>query len=83
MKKKSLKRVFKSVKAMDHYLESHDLSKVFVSRGKVSHPKAKKINLDLPPTIVNAIDNIAGQIGIARQPLIKMWIHEKIREELS
>lgn len=68
---------------MDDFLESQDLGEIFSSRGKVAESKTKKINLDLPEAILEKIDQIAAQIGIARQPLLKMWIHEKIKEEAS
>lgn len=66
---------------MDAYLETHDLSEVFSSRGKVVRSKIKKINLDLPDLVVNKIDRVAKKIGIPRQPLLKLWIHEKLKEE--
>lgn len=80
MKKKSTAKKFKSAKIMDDYLEKHDLSGFFKEEGVVIRPPQKKLNLDLPLTVVQQIDKIADEIGIARQPLIKMWIHEKIRE---
>jgi hypothetical protein len=83
MKRKASKKKFRSVKEMDSYLETHDLSEIFKGKGKVVHPLLKKINLDLPTPMIQQIDQIAGQIGIARQPLLKLWIHEKIREEYS
>lgn len=80
MKKKSTAKKFKSLKSMDDYLENHDLGGFFKEQGTVVRPPQKKLNLDLPLAIVQQIDRIADEIGIARQPLIKMWIHEKIRE---
>ncbi len=83
MKKKSTKKSFKSNVEMDKYLETHDLSEAFATGGKVVRPKIRKINLDLPDVVIKKIDKIAGQIGVSRQPLLKLWIHEKLKEELS
>ena len=83
MKKKSTKKKFKSTKEMDNYLESRDLSSYFKTEGKVVRPPIKKINLDLPVPVIRKIDQIAKEIGISRQPLLKLWIHERIKKELE
>lgn len=81
MRKKSTRKTFKSAKTMDYYLETADLGRVFEQRGKISRPVTRKVNLDLPGPLLDQIDNVASKIGIARQPLLKMWIHEKLKEE--
>ncbi len=43
----------------------------------------KKINIDLPQNILNLIDEEASKIGVARQALLKVWIVERLKEELS
>lgn len=82
MKKKSTGKIFKSTKEMDDFLETRDLGKLFTSHEKKVRPKTKKVNLDLPGSILEQIDEVAAKIGISRQPLLKMWIHEKLKEEL-
>ncbi len=83
MKKKSTKKSFKTIREADEYLETHDLSEYFSVHGKAVRPKIKKINLDLPEPIINQIDKIAVQVGISRQPLLKLWIHERLKQELA
>lgn len=83
MKKKSLNKKFKTVKEMDDYLENTDLGKVFAEKGSVVRPSIQKINIDMPTSMLAKIDIIAEKIGISRQPLIKMWIHEKLKEEID
>jgi predicted DNA binding CopG/RHH family protein len=73
---------YKTVEEMDSSLDKMDLSKLILHTGKVIKPKVKKINLDLPENVVRTIDSIAASIGVSRQPLIKMWIHERIQEEI-
>ena len=66
---------------MDQFLEEEDLSEAFEKRGIVKKPEMKKINLDLPADLVERIDQIAQRIGVARQPLLKIWIHERLKAE--
>jgi hypothetical protein len=68
---------------MDDYLENTDLGPAFAKNGHVVISPTQKINIDLPASMLEKIDLIAEKIGISRQPLLKMWIHEKLKEELS
>lgn len=83
MKKKSFTREYKTTAEMDKVLESEDLSKDFEERGIVKKPKLKKINLDLPDVTVQQIDRIAAKLGVSRQPLLKIWIHDRLKTEIS
>ncbi|MDP2599208.1 MAG: CopG family antitoxin [Deltaproteobacteria bacterium] len=83
MKKKSFSKKFESKEAMDRSLEEGDLSEAFDKGGVVKKPEMKKINLDLPSDLVEQIDQIAEKIGVARQPLLKIWIHERLKTEGS
>jgi len=80
-KKKSSKKEFRSSEEMDHYLEESDLSSSFSIHGKLEKPKIKKVNLDLPEWLLSALDFEADRAGVARQPLIKIWLSQKIDEE--
>jgi hypothetical protein len=68
---------------MDAYLEKSDLGHLFKEKGTFKKPPLKKINLDLPGEVVEKIDQIALKIGVSRQPLLKMWIHEKLKAEIN
>ncbi|USE36342.1 type II toxin-antitoxin system BrnA family antitoxin [Endozoicomonas sp. SCSIO W0465] len=41
--------------------------------------EAKRVNIDFPAWVVNALDKEANAIGISRQALIKTWIVDRIR----
>ena len=41
----------------------------------------KKVNVDLPIEMVNALDDVADGAGVTRQGLIKMWLWERLRDE--
>ena len=80
-KKKSSSKVFKDEAAMDGYLESHDLGGVFARQGKLQIPKIRKINLDLPEWLIVELDLEASRAGVARQPLMKLWLIQKLEDE--
>jgi predicted DNA binding CopG/RHH family protein len=80
-KKKSISNRFKTSKSMDAYLDTHDLGEHFRKFGKLEKPKIKKINLDLPEWVLHALELEAARAGIARQPLIKLWLVQKLEEE--
>lgn len=81
MKKKSSLLQFDSEQKMDDYLETSDLGKEFAMRGKLHKPKLKKINLDLPEWLLQQLDIEASRAGVSRQPLIKLWLIQKLDEE--
>lgn len=43
----------------------------------------KKVNVDFNIEFLNQLDYVAGKIGVTRQSLIKMWLHERLRDELG
>ena len=81
MKKQSTSKKFKTTEEMDKALEESDLSQAFAKKGVVKRPGIQKINLDLPSELVKQIDQIAEKIGVSRQPLLKIWIHERLKTE--
>ena len=50
---------------------------------KVLRTKTKKINVDFPEWIIEALDKEAKRIGVTRQSIIKVWIAERLKEELA
>ena len=80
-KKKSSKiKRFESTKEMDKFLENSDLGDLFTNT-EMSQPKIKKINLDLPEWLIEHLDLEASRAGVSRQPLIKLWLIQKLEEE--
>lgn len=80
-KKKSTSKKFDSSKKMDSFLEEQDLGDLFSSYGEVQSPKIRKVNLDLPEWLLAQLDFEATRAGISRQPLIKLWLIQKLEEE--
>ena len=58
----------------------HDL--IDISRATVIHHGEKvRIILDIAEWLVKDIDDISQQIGVDREALIKVWLHERIKQE--
>lgn len=66
-----------------------DMSAYFdLDHGRVQPPVVvkevslyKKVNVDLPLGMVEALDDMADGAGVTRQGLIKMWLWERLRDE--
>lgn len=43
----------------------------------------KKVNVDFPIWMVDALDEEAKKIGVTRQSIIKVWLEELLREKLG
>jgi hypothetical protein len=80
-KKRLLSKKFKTSDEMDEYLENSDLGEAFQKFGQVHGPAVRKINLDLPEWLITQLDIEATRAGVSRQPLIKIWLVEKLEEE--
>jgi len=81
MKKKHLLKKFDSEEMMDKYLENNDLGEYIKAHGQLKKPSIKKINIDLPEWFLRELEIEASRAGIARQPLIKLWLLQKFEEE--
>ena len=81
MRKKALA---KNSKEFDRRFDSgediHDL--IDMSRATViHHGKKVRITLDVAESLVKDIDEIRKRIGVDRGALIKVWLHEKVKQE--
>ncbi|MFA4830345.1 MAG: hypothetical protein WC594_14145, partial [Thermodesulfovibrionales bacterium] len=54
-----------------------DMSKAKV----VSHGKKVRLTLDVAESLVAEIDEIRHRIGVDRGALIKVWLHERVKQE--
>ena len=48
---------------------------------KTLKTETRKVNVDFPEWIIEALDNEAKKIGVTRQSIIKVWIAERLKEE--
>ncbi|OGW58809.1 MAG: CopG family transcriptional regulator [Nitrospirae bacterium RBG_16_64_22] len=49
----------------------------------IHHGKKMRITLDVAESLVREIDEIRRRIGVDRGALIKVWLHERVRQEKS
>lgn len=63
----------------DKFDAGEDVSPV-VDWAKARRPndQPKRVNVDFPAWVVDALDKQARHLGVTRQSLIKMWIAEKL-----
>jgi hypothetical protein len=59
----------------------HDLIDVMTKTKIVRHGKKVRITLDIAEELVQEIDQIRQSIGVDRAALIKVWLHERVRQE--
>ena len=41
----------------------------------------KRVNVDFPSWVVDALDREAGRIGVTRQSIIKLWLVERLEQK--
>ena len=78
------KKMAKSTEEFDRRFDAgediHDL--IDVSKATMNHPGKKvRVTLDISESLVREIDEIRKQIGVDRGALIKVWLHEKVKQE--
>lgn len=79
-KKKWTKNASEFDRRFDSGEDIHDL--IDMSKAKITrHGKKVRLTMDIAESLVNEIDDIRRQIGVDRGALIKVWLHERARQE--
>lgn len=78
------KKLAKSTQEFDSRFDAgediHEL--IDISKAKIiRHCKKVRLTLDIAESLVNEIDDIRQRIGIDRGALIKVWLHERVKQE--
>ncbi|MGD9971330.1 MAG: CopG family transcriptional regulator [Sulfuricurvum sp.] len=73
MKAEELDELFDSGEDISEHLD--------LTTAKRIGTQPKKVNVDFPEWIVNALDIEAKKIGVTRQSIIKVWIAERLKAE--
>ena len=56
--------------------------KEFFGFDKAVRPnKARKVNVDMPEWMIEALDEEADRLSVNRQAVIKFWLAERIEQE--
>ena len=51
-----------------------------LSRSEGINEKQRRINVDIPEWMIRSLDAQAKHMGISRQALIKVWMHDKLQD---
>ncbi|MCD6197687.1 MAG: CopG family transcriptional regulator [Deltaproteobacteria bacterium] len=79
-KKKIAKNTEEFDRRFDEGEDIHDL--IDMSKARIiRHGKKVRITLDVAEELVNEIDRIRESIGVDRGALIKIWLHERVKQE--
>ena len=78
------KKIAKSTEEFDRRFDEgddiHDL--IDMSKARIiRHGKKVRITLDMAEELVNEIDRIRESIGVDRGALLKIWLHERVKQE--
>jgi predicted DNA binding CopG/RHH family protein len=65
----------KNFDAGDDILDALDLSKA-----KRTLQDQKRVNVDFPAWMIDALDKEASRAGVTRQSIIKVWLAERLEE---
>ena len=81
MKKKAFA---KNSDELDHRFDDgediHDLTDM--SQAKITRPGRKvRLTLDVSEALVKDLDDIRNRIGVDRSAIIKVWLHERVKQE--
>jgi hypothetical protein len=84
MRKKTMKTI--TAKEFDEKFDNGEDISEYLDFSKAIKPNAlktdtKKVNVDFPEWIIEALDREAKKIGVTRQSIIKVWIAERLKEE--
>jgi hypothetical protein len=54
-----------------------------LSTARRVNQEQKRINVDFPAWVVEALDREASRIGVTRQSIIKVWLVERLQVEAA
>ncbi|MEK6591306.1 MAG: CopG family transcriptional regulator [Nitrospinota bacterium] len=80
VKKKFAKSTQEFDRRFDAGEDIHDI--IDMSKAKIiRHGKKLRLTLDIAESLVKEIDDIRQKIGVDRGALIKIWLHERVKQE--
>lgn len=64
----------------EHFDNGGDIE-AFVDMAKASRPnRTKRVNVDFPLWMIEALDREARHLGVTRQALVKIWLANRLAE---
>jgi hypothetical protein len=56
------------------------VSQLDLARVRRPGKEQRRVNVDFPTWMIEALDQEAGRLGVTRQSIIKVWIAERLQE---
>lgn len=75
MEARKFDRLFESGQDITSYL--------LLDKAKRSAQSPKRVNVDFPVWMIQALDKEANRIGVTRQSLIKIWLADRLQKDLE
>ena len=72
MKAKELEKKFDNNEDITKHLD--------VSKARRPVQEQKRVNVDFPTWMIHSLDKEAKRLGVPRQPIIKVWIAERLEK---
>lgn len=74
-----------SAEELDRRFDAGEDISDFLDWDKAARPglEPRRVNVDLPSWMISELDKQASLIGVTRQSIIKVWLSERIKEELA
>lgn len=77
--KRTLERPTTAENLIDKFDNGEDVSDYFdFERAEFHASQTRRVNVDFPAWVVEALDAEARRLGISRQALVKIWIAEEL-----
>jgi len=57
------------------------LSELDIASARRPNLEQRKVNVDFPIWMIEALDRAARRLGVTRQSVIKMWLAERLERE--
>jgi len=54
-----------------------------LSKARRPAQEQRRVNVDFPSWMIQALDREAGRLGVTRQSVIKIWIAERLERKVS
>lgn len=54
-----------------------------IAKAHRPHQQQKRINVDFPDWMIEALDKEARRLGVTRQSIIKVWLAERLERSAS
>ena len=71
----------KAEKFEQEFEEGKDITKhLDLSRTRRLNQVLKRVNVDFPVWVIEALDKEAKRLGVSRQALLKIWIAERLEK---